>query len=226
VRAVRRNIHRATVLVWLIAIQPTFCARGATPVVATNLQWIDAHDLTIEGKGWTNTQQFYDRLPGKGEARVRPAVWSLSHDSAGMALHFFTDATSIAARWTLRKEQLAMAHMPATGVSGLDLYVRQNGKWHWLGSGRPDKFPAVEKQLVGNLQAVEREYLLYLPLYNGIEEIKIGIPQGAKIEGVFPGGLMKPVVFYGTSILSGWLRLTARHGLSRDSWAQNRLLTH
>jgi lysophospholipase L1-like esterase len=203
VRVVRTNIDRATVLVWLVAIQCTFCACGAAPLVATNLQWIDARDLTIEGKGWTNTQQFYDRLPGKAEARVRPAVWNLGHDSAGMAVHFFTDATSIAARWTLRKEQLAMPHMPATGVSGLDLYVRHDGKWHWLGSGRPDKFPTLEKQLVANLQPAQREYLLYLPLYNGIEELKIGLSQGAKIQGLFPGSSMKPVVFYGTSILQG-----------------------
>jgi hypothetical protein len=181
----------------------SFAHAAAASSIATNLQWIDARDLTIEGRGWTNTQHFYDRLPAKAEASVRSAVWNLSHDSAGMAVHFYTDAPSIAARWTLRKEQLAMPHMPASGVSGLDLYVRNNGQWHWLGGGRPDKSPTVEKQLVGNLQAARREYLLYLPLYNGIEELKIGIPPGAKLQPVPPDPTAKPVVFYGTSILQG-----------------------
>jgi lysophospholipase L1-like esterase len=173
------------------------------PSIPTNLQWLDARDLAIEGKGWSKTKHFYDRLPPNAETAVRPAVWNLSHDSAGMAVHFTSDAASFFARWTLRKEQLAMPHMPATGVSGLDLYVRSKGKWHWLGTGRPDKYPTVEKQLVANLQPTQREYLLYLPLYNGIEELKIGIPQGAKIQSVSPSPPVKPVVFYGTSILQG-----------------------
>ena len=88
--------------------------------------------------------------------------------------------------WTLRKPQLAMAHMPASGVSGVDLYVREKGKWHWLGSGRPDKSPTNEKDLVKNLKPERREYMLYCPLYNGIEELKIGGPPGAHFEAAPP----------------------------------------
>jgi lysophospholipase L1-like esterase len=117
---------------------------------------------------------------------------------------FATDATAISARWTLRKEALAMAHMPASGVSGVDLYVKAGGKWRWLGGGRPDKFPANEKELVKNLKPERREYLLYFPLYNGIEELKIGVPQKAAFEsGPRRPPNAKPVVFYGTSILQG-----------------------
>jgi hypothetical protein len=62
---------------------------------------------------------------------VRNPVWDLAQDSAGLRVRFVTDAPTIRARWTLRKERLAMPHMPATGVSGLDLYVRLPGGWHW-----------------------------------------------------------------------------------------------
>src|ERR1043165_4156029 len=89
-----------------------------------NLQWHDARELTLEGKGWTDTKDFYDRYPARAEGIVRTQVWNLSRDSAGMCVRFETDATNIWARWTLRKEQIAMAHMAASGVSGLDLYVR------------------------------------------------------------------------------------------------------
>ena len=49
-----------------------------------------------------------------------------------------------------------------------------------------------------------RECLLYLPLYNGIENLEIGIPLEAKCElpPLRPIN-MKPVVFYGTSIVQG-----------------------
>jgi hypothetical protein len=185
-----------------------FLAQTSAPGQPTNpangLQWHDARELTIEGKGWSDTRKFYDRLPARAEGTVRGAVWGLSQDSAGMAVRFVTDATAISARWTLRKERLAMAHMPASGVSGLDLYVSDHGAWHWLGGGRPDKSPTDQKDLVKGLKPARREYLLYLPLYNGVEEVKLGVPREAKLEPAAPRpAKLKPIVFYGTSIVQG-----------------------
>ena len=185
---------------WLA--QATASAQPANQ--AADVQWIDARTLTVEGKGWQDTKQFYDRWPGRAEASLRAAVWGLGQDSAGLAVRFVTDATAISARWTLRRDRLAMPHMPASGVSGLDLYVRDKGKWHWLGGGRPDKSPTDQKDLVRGLTPARREYLLYLPLYNGVEEVKIGVPPGANVAPAphHPPGL-KPLVFYGTSIVQG-----------------------
>ena len=96
-----------------------------------------------------------------------------------------------------------MAHMPATGVSGLDLYVKERGRWHWVGNGRPAK-AVEEKILVKGLKPARREYVLYLPLYNGVNEMKIGVPNVSALEMASPRQPgMKPIVFYGTSILQG-----------------------
>ena len=177
---------------------------GQTTTAASVLQWHDARDLGVEGKGWAETKHFYDRWPARAEGKVRGAVWSLGEDSAGLAVRFVTDTTSISVRWTLRREHLAMPHMPASGVSGVDLYVKAKGKWQWLGSGRPDKFPTEEKSVAANMKATRREYLLYLPLYNGVEEVKIGVPPEAKFEFALARQTgLKPVVFYGTSIVQG-----------------------
>src|SRR5262245_8497065 len=89
-----------------------------------NTLWYDVRDLGVEGKGWSETKADFDRLPAKAEALVRPPVWNLSRQSAGLCVRFATDATDIQARWTLTSKNLAMPHMPATGVSGLDLYVK------------------------------------------------------------------------------------------------------
>ena len=178
-------------------------AFGQTSNSETNLRWRDARELIIEGKGWPDTKDSYDRLPARAEKLVRQNVWNLGHDSAGMCIRFVTDATTISARWTLRRESLAMPHMPATGVSGLDLYVRGQGHWHWVGNGRPAK-TIEEKVLVKGLKPARRECLLYLPLYNGVQEVKIGVPQGAALEPADPRPAgVKPIVFYGTSILQG-----------------------
>ncbi|HEX2522730.1 MAG TPA: SGNH/GDSL hydrolase N-terminal domain-containing protein, partial [Terriglobia bacterium] len=112
-------------------------------------RWYDIAQLTLEGRGWTQTEAFYDRLPTKAKGVVRDPVWKLSHDSAGMCVRFITDATSIQARWNVRSENLALPHMPATAVSGLDLYVKtENGRWRWLSVGRPTKYPGNSGELV------------------------------------------------------------------------------
>src|SRR3954454_1830380 len=102
---------------------------------AEDLRWRDARELTLEGKGWSDTKDPYDRYPARAEKVVRPAVWNLSRDSAGMCVRFISDAPEITVRWVLRKESLAMPHMPASGVSGVDLYLKDGGKWHWVGAG-------------------------------------------------------------------------------------------
>jgi hypothetical protein len=168
------------------------------------LRWRDARELGLEGKGWADTKHFYDRLPARAEGVLRAPVWSLSHDSAGMCVRFVTDADAIWARWTVRKESLAMPHMPASGVSGVDLYARHKGGWRWLGAARPDKSVTTEKTIVSGLTRQPRECLLYLPLYNGVDRLEIGVPPGAACEPA-PArpARARPVVFYGTSILQG-----------------------
>ena len=94
--------------------------------------------LEVEGQAWKETKAPFDRLPAKAEKKVRDAEWGLSRHSAGLCTRFETSATSIKARWTLTAARLEMPHMPATGVSGLDLYVKsEDGVWRWLAVGQP-----------------------------------------------------------------------------------------
>ena len=169
------------------------------------LLWYDVQALGLEGQGWTTVKAPFDRLPAKAEKTVRPPVWSLSRQSAGLCVRFLTDAFSIQVRWTVTGENLAMPHMPATGVSGLDLYARDDkGKWSWVANGRPTG-KATTAVLAGSLPSGEREYLLYLPLYNGVSSMELGLPKNAKLKKADerPEGHRKPIVFYGTSITQG-----------------------
>ena len=167
------------------------------------IHWYDIRLLGIEGRAFDDTKEFYDRLPAKAEGVVRPPVWSLSRNSTGMCVRFATDAPAIHARWTLRSDRLDMPHMPATGVSGLDLYVKHEDQWKWLATGRPTaKTNTV--QLVSGIPAGERMYWLYLPLYNGVESVEIGLPAGATVKKLKrPADQNKPIVFWGTSITQG-----------------------
>jgi hypothetical protein len=170
------------------------------------LLWYDIRDLGVEGQGWSDVDSPFDRLPKKAKGVVRDAVWGLSRDSAGMAVRFVTDATAIHARWTLRSERLAMPHMAATGVSGLDLYAKtDDGRLRWLAVGQPKLFPTNQAALASGLPAGKREYVVYLPLYNGVTSVEIGIDKQHSLAkaDARPATHRQPILFYGTSITHG-----------------------
>ena len=81
---------------------------------AIKLRWVDVKELSIEGKGWTDTKQFFDRLPAKAQGVVRPSIWELQQDAAGIVVRFVTNGTSIAARWTLTKTKLSIPNVSAS----------------------------------------------------------------------------------------------------------------
>ncbi len=166
-----------------------------------NIVWQDCRLLTIEGKGWADTESPFDRLPAKAKGTVRPVVWDLSHNSAGLLVRFSTNAKSIQVRWTLLKEQLALPHMPATGVSGIDIYAKtQNNQWRFVGNGKPS---ALSNQASFKLPPAA-EYTLYFPLYNGTTSLEIGIPKDKNIsKSIDSNTPRQQVVFYGTSITQG-----------------------
>lgn len=85
------------------------------------LVWYDAKNLPIEGKGWSDTAGFYDRLPARAKDMVPPNVYHLAQRSAGLSVRFMTDSPAISARWKLNFEPQGMSHMPATGEAGLGL---------------------------------------------------------------------------------------------------------
>lgn len=178
---------------------------------ATDLVWHDVTKWGVEGRAWIDQPRlrYFDRLPAAAEEGTRTlldfygkfSVWDLSRCSAGMVVRFRSDATAIHARYRLRNAELALPHMPATGVSGVDLYARDAaGMWRYVSGNKPTK-QEFEGEVAAGLSPGEREFALYLPLYNGIESLAIGVPAGAMFAGLAPRA--KPVVFYGTSITQG-----------------------
>ena len=178
--------------------------KTATPAPEPKLEWHDVTKWGVEGRTWPDLerQRWFDRFPASAEGKVTPNVWSLSRDSAGMMVRFKSDARTIWAHYILAKEKLASPNMTAIGASGLDLYARdQDGKWKWVGVTKPDK-KEIRQAIISDLAPGSREYAVYLPLYNGIESLELGVPPGATFEGL-PPRMKKPIVFYGTSITHG-----------------------
>lgn len=184
---------------------PAVNPAGATISDDGKTSWFDALDIGLEGQGWTGFAHPYDRLPAEAEGKVPAGVWKLSRHAAGLSVGFVTDSPTVAVRWSLRLEELAMNHMAATGVSGVDLYVRRGGVWRWVATGRPEKVRGNEKTLVSNAPRGTNEYRMYLPLYNAVDSVEIGVKPGSRLTKApgYPAGRDKPMLFWGTSILQG-----------------------
>lgn len=177
-------------------------AEGQAPNPRTTLNWFDVQDWGVEGKGWATTEKYFDRLPARAKEQVRSAVWNLSRHSAGMLASFRTDASELWIDTRVSSDRLAMPHMPATGVSGVDLYAEDEaGHLRWVAVTRPTA-AHTRGVLVRDLAPGYRRFVAYLPLYNGTETLKFGVPATAKFDAV-PPRQAPSIVFYGTSITHG-----------------------
>ena len=164
----------------------------------------DASAFPVYGKASEATKTRYQRLPAALEGVTREPVWYLGTQSAGLYVRFRSNSTAIHARWTSTYKAW-LNNMNPTGVRGLDLYVLVDGNWRYAGSGKPAWEQQTTACLVRNMEPAEREYMLYLSLYDGIDSLEIGVDEGASLEQPLADTPRsgRPVVMYGTSILQG-----------------------
>lgn len=173
-------------------------------VVTNGVKWIDGRKLPLEGRAFDDTERYYDRLPANVTTNVNGGVRALKRHTSGMLFRFATDSRKLHFRWQPTSASLAMDHMPATGVSGIDVY-RWNaakGRWLYTSTGR-----ITDARKGGSLTlnwTPGTPCLVNLPLYNGVESFALGVEPKATVRAVaHKSGIGKPVVFYGTSITQG-----------------------
>lgn len=185
---------------------------------------LEDSSLPVQGRCWNEeTGKNYARLPLRAKGNVRSPLWNLSRHSAGIYLKFYTDAPEILVKYKV-SGALAMPHMPATGVSGVDLYSSDadgNRKWCAGQYSFGDTVRYSYKNLTcRNHHSQGNEYCLYLPLYNSVEFLQIGVPKGSKLAFEAPSR-EKPIVVYGTSIAQG--ACASRPGMAWTNIVQRRL---
>ncbi len=185
-----------------------------TAAVRKQLTWIDAFDrrLALRGLGWLNENRKaknFRRFPARAAGRFSEGLQILSHCPASVFVSFFTDATEIATR--LKNHDLnMMRHMPLTGMSGSELFVREGNKWISIAVAIPTlESPTFEQELVSGLSRRMREYRLYLPLYKRLDHLALGFTRGSTVRPSSRPAGVRPIFFYGTSITQGGCANTA-----------------
>lgn len=143
----------------------------------------------------------FGRLPSNTKELVRTPVWNLGENSAGLYVDFKTNSPSIIVKYKV-KGPLSMPHMPSIGVSGIDLYFHntKSHTWEWAFGNYQfkDTISYTFTNIDNNLEGVFR---LYLPLYNSVEFMEIGVQESSTF--TFVDSRPKPIVIYGTSIAQG-----------------------
>ncbi|MFV0390043.1 MAG: SGNH/GDSL hydrolase family protein [Pyrinomonadaceae bacterium] len=188
------------------------------------LTWYNAVDLGIDGRGWEDPKAPFDRLPDKAKGKVSKDVWSRALNSAGLNVSFATDSEMIVVRWKLRHPSIYGATLSPLSVGGLDLYLRENNKWYWAAAKSP-KPPSVQPESIETfLRGLPKELLefrMYLPSYNGLEKLEIGVIKDSKFGKAVENTTEKPLVFYGGSLIQG--SASSRPGMTLVSQLNRRL---
>jgi len=187
---------------------------AATATPADSLRYVNAMDYRMINYAFDKT--LATRLPAALQDSLRKSIWPLAQCTAGKAFRFATNSRTIGVRYNLLTN-MHMMHMADTGIKGTDLYIwdENTGQWQFVVSSRPVRKDTPvrpredsiqNKVYVQNLDGAMHEYMIYLPLYDGVRWIEIGVDSNAVITQPQlnnPRTDAKRLVFYGTSILQG-----------------------
>lgn len=164
-----------------------------------NFTYTSAQELLLVGKA-TSEGEYFHRVDTAKYHSMPPKVKKLFTNSAGLAISFTTNSPVIKAKWTV-PDNPQLPNLTRIAQKGLDLYIKRDGKWQFAGVGMPGGV-TTERVLVDNMGTEEKECLLYLPLYDELKSLEIGVLAGSYIrKGENP--FKKKIVVYGSSILQG-----------------------
>ncbi len=180
-----------------------FCLCLSLPLILSaqgkTFNYTPAQELQLVGKA-SSDGGFFHRVDTLRYNDMPAGVKRLFTQSAGLAVSFVTDATSIKARWTVPNKRQG-GNMSPIMQKGLDLYVKRDGVWQYAGTGSPNGVKS-ERTLVGNMEEGEKECLLYLPLYDEVTSVEVGVEDGFYLrKGANP--FNGRIVVYGSSITQG-----------------------
>ena len=194
----------------------------------SGFRYEDATNFRIINRGWNNTATPYSRMPQYMQDSCRENQWWLYNHSAGIGIRFATNSKRIAAQYNLINN-FHMQHMAMTGIKGTDLYYlnEETNRWEYVNTARPQekdgKADSIQSKLfVENLDGEMHEYMLYLPLYDGVNWVQIGVDSTATLVQPRVDNPRKgKIVFYGTSIMQGGC--ASRTGMVATSMIQRDL---
>ena len=188
---------------FLFPLGALFCVLCIGPASAAEKpepNYVDAATLTLVNKPHATKQPFH-RVEVADYPDLSKTVRLYYTYSTGVAVVFRTDSRTISARWTTT-DRKPSTHMTGLSQKGMDLYIKRDGEWVFTGIARPGLGADHKATLVEHMDGTEKECLLYLPLFDEVKTLEIGVDAGARIEAA-PNPFRHRIVVLGSSITHG-----------------------
>ena len=155
----------------------------------------------------------FHRLPVRVAQATNEGVAGLNFHTSGGRVRFRTDSPYLVLQAKMSHVGL-MPHMALTGIAGLDVYVtapegeRYQGSCN-VGWGDDIALRATERGGYANeihfdtRLAGMKDVTVNLPLYNGVDDLLVGIAPGSRLAAAADYRPILPTVYYGSSITQG-----------------------
>ena len=183
-------------------------------VQAQSYRFMEASTLTMVGKLLPTTNP-YHRVDTEKFKGFTPKEQMQVSCSSGLAVAFSTNSTSIVVCTDYPYVRVEPANATGIAYNGYDLYIKKEGEWIYAASALPDLSQKMDTlQLIETLPAGEKECLLYLPIYNPLTAVFVGVESGAYLKPL-PMPFRHRIGVYGSSYTQGVS--TSRAGMSYPS---------
>jgi len=203
--------------------------------------------------GSVHTLSSYTRIPTYLKDSIRQELWDRGLNSAGIGIRFATNSKRIGVRYNLHSNfhMAHMADTGIKGTDLYIWCPEEEGKkssflrsasddrqsrarssrssksssghWAYVNTNRPTKDSIQSKVYVENMDGEMHECMIYLPLYDGVNWIEIGVDSDAVLTQPMLDNPRKKmrIVNYGTSIMHGGC--ASRTGMAATNIMQREL---
>lgn len=185
---------------YIVLLSILVCSLNIQGMEGKNLKYVDAKELTIVNKTQDGGPEL-QRLDVKRYPQLSKKLKEYFSYTTGLAVAFKTNSTNIHVKWTT-KEKATSVNTTLITQSGMDLYIRRDTEWVFAGIATPSWKDSHSSPVVENMDTSEKECLLYLPLFNSLDSLLIGVDEDARIEAI-PNLFRHKVVVIGSSITHG-----------------------
>ena len=145
----------------------------------------------------------FRRMPPKIASGVSDGVYQLHFHTSGGRVRFCTNSRRVAVVAGLNHIS-KMSHFAFSGSIGFDLYERIDNRQIFIGTAIPSLDVCDSLEYLWEFAGNEiHELTLHLPLYTGVDNLYIGIDEGATFSAAPDYTYRKPIVYYGSSITQG-----------------------
>lgn len=176
-----------------------------TTIGDVDVVWHDVRQapFKIHGLYKPETEPFFYRLPLDVAAATSEGVDKLNQESAGGRVRFSTDSPYIAIRAKYRGVGRS-SHLTLVSTAGFDLYIDGELGSRFVKEFRmPYDMVDEYEQIIYLDKGVMRSFTINMPVHSVVESLEIGLKPDAVIKEAKPYRDIKPMIFYGSSIVHG-----------------------